>query len=354
MGIVTEVSMAKTKMGNMSRREFVIMSGGVIGGLGMIGALGKPLGAEEVPGGQEKVKAMPKTRVALVRANDRKTGVRKAVELLAIATCKGKNVLVKPNFNTSDPTPGSTHNDTLRELLALIKEMGGKNLTIADRSGPEPTPEVLKKKGIHELAAEFSAKVLDLDEMGPDGYRRFDPPGSHWQNGFLAARAVAEAECVVSTCCLKTHQYGGHFTMSLKNSVGIVPRKGQPYMKELHSSPNQRKMIAEINTAYSPALIVLDGLEAFVDGGPMAGTKKTANVFLAGIDRVAVDAVAVAILQELGSNATIMGRKAFAHEQIARAAELGLGVSTPEAIEIVTADAESEGFASRIRKVLSA
>lgn len=346
--------MAKSTRRNMSRRDFVMMSGGVLGGLGVIGALGSRLGAETMLNGEEKTKEMPKTRVALVRANDRKMGVKKAIELLAIAPCKGKDVLVKPNFNTSDPTPGSTHNDTLRGLLAFIKEMGGKNLTIADRSGPEPTLEVLKKKGIHELAAEFSAKVLDLDEMGLDGYRRFDPPGSHWQNGFLAARAVAEAECVVSTCCLKTHQYGGHFTMSLKNSVGIVPRKGQPYMKELHSSPDQRKMIAEINTTYSPALIVLDGLEAFVDGGPMTGTRKIANVFLAGTDRVAIDAVAVAILQELGSNETIMGRKPFAHEQIARAAELGLGVSSPDAIQIVTADAESEDLASRIRKVLSA
>jgi uncharacterized protein (DUF362 family) len=336
----------------MSRREFVMLGGGVIGGLGVIGALGQGMGAEAMPEKQEK--AMARTRVALVRADDRKAGVRKAVALLGIAPCKGRDVLLKPNFNTSDPTPGSTHNDTLRELLALIREMGGKGLTIADRSGPEPTPDVLKKKGIHELAAEFSAKVLDLDEMGPDGYRRFDPPGSHWQNGFLAARAVTDAECVVSTCCLKTHQYGGHFTLSLKNSVGIVPRKGHPLMRELHSSPDQRRMIAEINVAYSPALIVLDGLEAFVDGGPMTGTRKTANVFLAGTDRVAVDAVAVAILQELGSNETIMGRKPFAHEQIARAAELGLGVASPQAIEIVTSDADSEGFASRIRKVLTA
>jgi uncharacterized protein (DUF362 family) len=125
-------------------------------------------------------------------------------------------------------------------------------------------------------------------------------------------------------------------------------------MRELHSSPDQRKMIAEINVAYSPALIVLDGLEAFVDGGPMTGVKKTANVFLAGTDRVAIDAVAVAILKELGSNETIMGKKVFAHEQIARAVELGLGVSSPKAIEIVASGADSEEYARKIRQILSA
>lgn len=39
IGIVTEVSMAKTQAKYISRREFVMMGGGVIGGLGVIGAM---------------------------------------------------------------------------------------------------------------------------------------------------------------------------------------------------------------------------------------------------------------------------------------------------------------------------
>ena len=58
--------------------------------------------------------------------------------------------------------------------------------------------------------------------------------------------------------------------MSLKNSVGLVaksvPGERYDYMSELHSSPYQRHMIAEINVAYQPALIVVDGVEAFVVG----------------------------------------------------------------------------------------
>jgi uncharacterized protein (DUF362 family) len=27
----------------------------------------------------------------------------------------------------------------------------------------------------------------------------------------------------VLTCCLKTHQFGGHFTLSLKCAVGMLP-----------------------------------------------------------------------------------------------------------------------------------
>jgi len=38
-------------------------------------------------------------------------------------------------------------------------------------------------------------------------------------------KTFLEAEKVVQTCCLKTHRFGGHFTLSLKNSVGLVAKK---------------------------------------------------------------------------------------------------------------------------------
>lgn len=82
----------------------------------------------------------------------------------------------------------------------------------------------------------------------------------HWKDGFHFPRVFLEAESIVQTCCPKTHAYGGHFTLSLKNAVGMVPRAKYPYMRELHSSPFQRSMFADINAAYSPDLIVLDGV----------------------------------------------------------------------------------------------
>ncbi len=332
----------------MTRRGFIGAAGAGVAGLAVLS------GKASARGRGRGVRAPSRTRVVLVRTEDRAEGVRKCLDLLAVNPVRGKSVLVKPNFNTSDATPGSTHNDTLNALLARIRDMGAKGLTIGDRSGPEPTEQVLDKKGIRALAAAYDARVLNFDELGESGYVKVAPPGSHWTDGFLAARPVVEAECVVSTCCLKTHGYGGVFTMSLKNSVGIVPRLGHAFMRELHGSPHQRRMIAEINFAYSPALIVLDGLEAYVDGGPMTGTRKTAGLFLAGTDRVAVDAVGVAVLKELGSNEAIMKPAVFAQEQIARAAELGLGVASAADIDIVTADAAGEAYAEKIRKILVA
>jgi uncharacterized protein (DUF362 family) len=89
-----------------------------------------------------------------------------------------------------------------------------------------------------------------------------------------------------------------------------------------------------------------------VDKGPMDGTRKKADVILAGTDRIAIDAAGVAILKELGSNKAIMNSKIFDQEQIARAVELGLGIAGPEDIEIVTGDAESKKYADKLNDIL--
>ena len=86
----------------------------------------------------------------------------------------------------------------------------------------------------------------------------------------------------------------------------------------------------------------------------MKGPRKDAGVFVAGTDRVAVDAVGVAILKDLGSNDAIMKPAVFAQEQIARAVELGLGVSSAADIVIETSDPASKAYAERIRAILNA
>ncbi len=338
----------------MNRRDFFTAGAGMAGAAVLSAASSaRPRTTGSLAPSKPALRVPSKGRVVLVRTEDRGEGVKKCMDLLNINPFRGKNVLVKPNFNTSDETPGSTHNDTLRAVLALAREKGAKGLAVGERSGPEPTEQVFEKKGIAELAGSYDAEVINFDELGADGYIKINPPGSHWKDGFLVAKPLTEAECVISTCCLKTHQFGGIFTMSLKNSVGVVPRKGHQYMRELHSSPDQRRMIAEINFAYRPELILLDGLRAFVDGGPMTGTLKDAGIFLASTDRVAIDAVGVAVLKKLGSNDAIMKPAVFAQEQIARAVELGLGVAQAEDIIIETPDETSEEYAEKIREILA-
>ena len=296
-------------------------------------------------------------QVAFVRSGDRVEGVRRALALLAEEEFGGQNVLLKPNFNSAHTTPGSTHNDVLRTLVQELGERGARSITVGDRSGMGATRQVMEQKGVFAMAGELGFETVVFDELDEEQWVRMQPPGSHWQAGFPFARPVLEADAVVQTCCLKTHRFGGHFTMSLKNSVGMVakqvPGDSHDYMQELHGSPYQRLLIAEMNTAYTPALIVLDGVEALVSGGPDSGKRVQAEVVLAGTDRVAIDAVGVAVLRHWGTTPEVQDGPIFQQQQIARAAELGLGVDGPQKIHLVTDDAESESYAAKIREVLA-
>jgi uncharacterized protein (DUF362 family) len=296
-------------------------------------------------------------QVAFVKTRDRADGTRRALALLPHDELSYHNVLLKPNFNSHHPTPGSTHNDVLRTLIEELIERGAGSITVADRSGMGATRQVMEWKGVLAMAADLGFQTVVFDELEQGQWVMMQPARSHWQGGFPLARPVLEADAVVQTCCLKTHRFGGHFTMSLKNSVGMVakrvPGDSHDYMQELHQSPFQRLMIAEINTAYTPALIVLDGVEALVTGGPDSGKLVEAEVVLAATDRVAIDAVGVALLRFWGTTPEVAAGRIFEQEQIARAGELGLGVDSADKISLATGDAESESYAAEIRAVLA-
>ena len=141
--------------------------------------------------------------------------------------------------------------------------------------------------------------------------------------------------------------------MALKLAVGVTRKVNGSRFGNLHPNDGHMlKRIAEIHHAFRPHLIVMDGMEIFVDGGPMNGKRVDANVIVAGTDRIAIDAVGVAILKHHGSNDAIMSKKIFEQEQIARAVELDLGVKSPDQIELVTGDAESADYASKLREIL--
>jgi len=300
------------------------------------------------------------SRVSVARAKERQVGIRRAIDLLgdAAGAFSGKHVVLKPNFNSDDRFPGSTHNDTLRALVAWLREVGASGITLAERSGGSwVTHEVFEKKGIHALAQELGIEAVETDSLPADDWVVVPLGGSHWSRGVEVPRLFLEGEVILQTCCLKTHAYGGHFTLSLKNVVGVIaktsPHDGYAYMSEMHGSRHIREMIAEANLAYTPDLVVMDGMEAFVRGGPATGTRVAPGVILASADRVAIDAVGVAILRLYATTREVATGPIFELAQIKRAGELGLGVRSAEEIEVVAAeDPESRRLVERLHPTL--
>jgi len=294
--------------------------------------------------------------VYLVRASDRQEGIESILGEFDMTRYSGKNVALKANYNDDHPFPASTHVDTLRGIVGALKGAGVAGLTLAERSGMGVARAVMEDRGVYGLAEELGFEVVSLDELGAEGWTKVDAEGLHWRDGFYISNIFLEADYVVQTCCLKTHRFGGHFTMSLKNSVGLVaktvPGVDHNYMDELHGSPHLRRMIAEINALYDVDLVVMDAMKAFVTGGPEAGDTVEPGLILASGDRVALDAVGVAILRRYGSTEEVMGGSIFELDQIKRAAELGIGVSSADSISLIPVNDEAQGIAGELEEIL--
>ena len=294
--------------------------------------------------------------VYVFKASDRMEGIEALLGEFDLSKYSGKDMALKANYNDDHPFPASTHVDTLRGIVGALKGVGLAGLTLAERSGMGVARSVMEDRGVYGLAEELGFEVVSLDEVGAEGWTKVDAEGLHWDDGFYISKTFLEADYVVQTCCLKTHRFGGHFTMSLKNSVGLVaktvPGVDHNYMDELHGSSHQRRMIAEINALYDVDLVVMDAMKAFVTGGPEAGDTVEPGLLLASRDRVALDAVGVAILRRYGSTDEVMRGSIFELDQIKRAAELGIGVSSADSISLIPVNEEAQGITGELEEIL--
>jgi uncharacterized protein (DUF362 family) len=154
----------------INRREFMIGASGLM--LSMSGLHERERRAGDSPLGQKSA------RITLVRTSDRAHGVKTAIDLLGINPVKGKQVLIKPNFNTADPYPGSTHNDTLVNLISRLRQMDAASLTIGERSGPPATAAVIKEKDVGEICRETNVGLINFEDLPRGQWVRMRPERS--------------------------------------------------------------------------------------------------------------------------------------------------------------------------------
>jgi uncharacterized protein (DUF362 family) len=296
------------------------------------------------------------TPVAIVKTKDRNSGFRKALELLGEPSYEGKDVYLKCSYNSPDPYPASTHPEALRAAVECIREKGSRKIILAERSGMGPTREVLGKLKMLDIIRQLGIVFLPLEELAAGEWQRMDLPGSHWTDGVEIPVFLAQKPCIVQVCNLKTHRFGAQFSASLKNSIGLIAKysaiKMHNYMSELHGSRFQCGMIAEVNQLYSPDLIVMDAIEAFVKGGPESGAVAYPEVVAASRDRVAIDSVGVALLRHYGAESPLNRGSIFEQEQLKRAVELGLGVKSGNEIQLIADDKESRSMAAQLENWL--
>ena len=118
--------------------------------------------------------------VYLVRTTDRAEGIRRGLTALGVPAAGGKRVVVKPNFNSADAFPASTHPDTLALLVQHLRGGGASDIVVADRSGMGSTRRVMEQKGVFAQAQQVGYRAVVLDETPAEGWAEERLPGGHW------------------------------------------------------------------------------------------------------------------------------------------------------------------------------
>lgn len=238
----------------------------------------------------------------------------------------GQKVLIKPNVNSDDPAPATTDPESLAEVVRLAKQKGAY-VIVADRSNPRwKTIAAMKKTGMHEAAQAAGADEI-VGFENEDWIRVSPENATHWPKGFRIPQRLEEIDHIISVPVLHTHSITGH-SLAIKNLVGLI----HPTDRMLfHASSNIEAMIAEISLAIKPSLTVIEGNQAFIDGGPSHGTLADTQVYLASKDTLVADVVGATLLQKHG--AQLSGSSLWDSPQIKHFLNLNLSPFTQQEIQ---------------------
>lgn len=197
------------------------------------------------------------------------------------------SVVLKPNICWGEDwkTGGTFCPQLLRAFVRYLRDHDVDEIVLAEGTmvGTK-TFEVLTKLGFMDMARELDLKVVDLNE---DDMVEVKVPNHHVFDKIEVAKTVVESEYFINMPIMKTH-INTLVTLSMKNLKGTIPQK---WKKRLHYMGLDGG-IADLASAVTPDLILIDGLVGQEGMGPLTGTPAYAKVLMASRDPLAIDVVA--------------------------------------------------------------
>jgi uncharacterized protein (DUF362 family) len=293
--------------------------------------------------------------VGVVHHEDVLTAVRRAVSLAGglDAILPGQTVFLKPNvvhgFGGNASGIVTTH-DMLAAVIQLVLERDPGHVVVGDRSARFfESDSVFEMTGLGEAALAAGADEVfaaPKPSTDPDAWTLVAVPAFEetWaaDGGVWVMKRLLEADHIINLPTCKNHRWAG-FSLSMKNFIGGVGDGSRDVMHYTEGDADRlSRDIAILNQAFAPTINILDARTALINGGPEGITDdanfSTPGLVLASVDRVALDAVGAAVLQEELAKANIHKPDAvyelmtetptWSLPQVVHGAERDLGVKT--------------------------
>jgi uncharacterized protein (DUF362 family) len=244
-----------------------------------------------------------------------------AAERLAV---RGMTVLVKPNVVSGAPAPTTTSPEVVRAVCEWLRTEGARTVWVGDMSAvmSRGTTASMEDSGIAAAARQAGASPIAFEEHG---WVPVKLPGARYLGEVPVSEFVLRADRVINLPVIKSHRWAT-YSVCLKNFVGATHSRSRPYLVD---STHWEEVVAELNLAYRPDLNLVDGTRIMYAGGPWRGDEAPLGLVLAGDDRVACDAVALALIKTFQAPAAIADLSVWEQRQLRHARLLGLGLDSP-------------------------
>ena len=239
---------------------------------------------------------------------------------------KGQNVVIKANVVADHGLrdgvyQGGVVTDVrlVRALIEVLLPVAGK-VTVAEGASINraETDKLFAHYGYDRLT-EIDPKRVALVDLNTDSLIRKTVPNGKRMLSREIPLTLEQADVVINLPVMKTH-FAALVSLSIKNLQGAIPPL-EKYMSHFFGLWQNL-----VNTHYlvKPKLVIVDGLTAQENFGPVYGTPKTMNLIIGGTNPVAVDAVTMRIM---GLDPALSPPVQLAHMQ-------GLGSIEPEKINV--------------------
>lgn len=211
---------------------------------------------------------------------------------------RGDKVLLKVNLIGPKPSESAavTHFQFVRAMVRILKKLGCI-VWIGDSSGGaiagiSPTAQSMHAAGYERVAREEGAVIKNFDREGVMEVN----PESKLEEKMYIAKPIFDADVVINLPKLKTHS-AGIYTGAVKNVFGCIPGLRKARYHRISPEPGDfGEIIADIHKAAGFRLHIMDGILAMQGEGPTAGEAYRANKIIISDDPLALDAVAVEML----------------------------------------------------------
>ena len=240
--------------------------------------------------------------VSLVKGNDRKKNILKALELIRDDiknSLKNKErILIKPNFVSTNIPLCATNVKCVEAIIEFMQDFE-KPIIIAESPAIGTAVDGFRNYDYEYLEDKFGVKLMDLEkdgfeeiELDTSGFNLIRPKSIKVG---ISKMLLDKKNYIISSAVLKTHDTV-IATLSLKNILmGAICKRDKAKM---HGSIKDINIfLFKLAKILRPDLAVIDGFEGMEGNGPLYGTTVDTRCSIASIDCIAADRVGLEVME---------------------------------------------------------